>query len=723
MLSQAGNTLLSCILDHQAASESRRPWANVEPEVRLALEGEMERELARRSFSGAMVYFLTILVTAWTTPYRNEHPQVLFAVGALTLVFGVMRILMARRLLRRPPEDASGVRLAFLISLYGIFIVWGTFSAWTVMLYAGAWTAMFVLLATASLGAGASSSIAPDKGLAYRGLLLLIGPTLISMFIQIDRQHLALGAGTLFYLVFLLAQTREHSEAFWSAHIAAQRERIRGSADRRRAEADRASLVAAIEQSAEQIVITDVEGTIRYCNPAFERVTGYTRKEAVGQNPRILKSGKHDEAFYRDLWSTIASGGVWTGRFTNRQKDGTLYEAEGTITPIYDLTSKITGYVAAIHDVTERLRMEAELQQAQKMEGIGRLAGGVAHDFNNLLTVISGYSGLLETLLAHESKAFSYVNEIKKATDRASGLTRQLLTFSRKQLIRPKPLDLNVLVGEMHRILERLVGEDIEVTISAAPELGLVKADHDQMAQILLNLAANARDAMPNGGKLVITTANPSAEEVLLHVSDTGVGMDESVRPHIFEPFFTTKEKGRGTGLGLATVYGIVQQSDGRIDVNSIPGEGTTFSIYLPRIDEPPPEAQPQASLPTIRGTETILVVEDHDDVRHMVIAALEACGYRVLEAANGRAAIEVAGQYEGTIDLVVTDVIMPGMTGKELADGLALLRPETKVLFISGYSGEVIAHKGVLDASVAYLQKPFTPSVLAAKVREILGS
>jgi len=694
----------------------------VEPEVRLALVGEMERELARRSFSGAMVYFLTILVTAWTTPYSEQHPRVLIVVGVLTFVFGLARILTARRLLAVPPEEAAGAKLWFLVSLYGIFIVWGTFSAWTVMLYAGEWTAMFVLLATASLGAGASSSIAADKGLALRGLLLLIGPTLVSVFAQPDRQHLALGAGTVFYLIFLLAQTRQHSETFWTAQIAAHRERIRGSADRRRAESERASLVAAIEQSAEQIVITDVDGTIRYCNPAFERVTGYTRKEAIGQNPRILKSGKHDEAFYRDLWSTISSGGVWTGRFTNRRKGGALYEAEGTITPIYDLTSHITGYVSAIHDVTERLRMEADLQQAQKMESIGRLAGGVAHDFNNLLTVISGYSGLLETLLAQEAKPLSYVNEIKRATDRASGLTRQLLTFSRKQLIRPKPLDLNVLVGEMHRILERLVGEDIEVTIAAAPELGLVKADHDQVNQILLNLAANARDAMPNGGKLTIATANSGPREVLLEVSDTGIGMDESVRPLIFEPFFTTKERGRGTGLGLATVYGIVQQSDGRIEVQSVPGTGTVFSIYLPRIDEPPPEQQPAPSLPTIRGTETILVVEDHDDVRHMIIAALEAFGYRVLDAANGRAAIEIAGQHEGTIDLLVTDVIMPGMTGKELADGLSLLRPETKVLFISGYSGEVIAHRGVLHEGVAYLPKPFTPSVLAAKVREVLA-
>jgi PAS domain S-box-containing protein len=702
------------------AFEGRRPSTDLEPEVRLALVGQAERELARRSFSGAMVYFLTTLVIAWTTPYSSEHPVVLSTVGVFTLVFGLTRIVTGKNLLKA--EDMSGLRTAFLGSLYGIFVVWGIFSAWTVILYAGAWTSMFVLLATATLAAGASASLAPDKKLAFRGLVLLIAPTLVAVFSRLDRQHVALGAGTLFYLVFLLAQTREHSDAFWSAHIAAVRERIRGSAERRRAESEKASLVAAIEQSAEQVIITDVRGEIQYVNPSFEQVTGYARKEAIGQNPRILKSGKHEESFYTDLWNTISKGSVWSGRFTNKKKDGSFYEAEGSISPIYDLTSHITGYVAALHDVTERLRMESELQQAQKMEGIGRLAGGVAHDFNNLLTVISGYSGLLDGLLIQDDKAILYVGEIKRAADRASGLTRQLLTFSRKQLIRPKPLDLNTLVGDMHSILERLVGEDIEVTIEPAPSLGLVKADHDQMSQILLNLTANARDAMPDGGKFTIRTADVESGEVLLEVTDTGVGMEDSVREHIFEPFFTTKEKGRGTGLGLATVYGIVQQSEGRIEVKSARGQGTTFSIYLPRIEAPAPVEQAVAPMETAHGTETILVVEDHDDVRHMIIVSLEACGYRVLQASNGRAAIEVAGEHQGNIDLLVTDVIMPGMTGKELADGLSLLRPDTKVLFISGYSGEVLAHRGVLDADLNYLPKPFTPSALAAKVREVLG-
>jgi PAS domain S-box-containing protein len=717
-------------LEHKISSSGRWAWVNLEPEVRAALTGQVERELAKRSLSGAMVYFVIIVVLALTTSYGDDHPVILWGMAGLTLFFGVSRIVTARRLLARPPGETQGIRTAFLALLYGSLILWGSFSAETVLLYPGQWTAMFVLLATASFAAGASSSLAPDKIMAYCSLIILIGPTTVASLLQVDKQHIALAAGTMLYLAFLLAQAREHSHIFWDATIAAERERIRGSEERRRAEAERASLAAAVEQSAEQILVTDVNGKIQYFNPSFEQVTGYSRNEVMGRHPRLLRSGKQDDAFFDDLWGTVATGRVWSGRFTNKKKDGSLYEAEGTVSPIYDAAGKIAGYVAAIHDVTERLRMEDDLRQAQKMEGIGRLAGGVAHDFNNLLTVISGYSGLLETRLTDKDNCQVYVAEIKKAADRAAGLTRQLLAFSRKQLTRPKPLDLNVLVGEMHHILQRLVGEDIEVSIAAEPALGLVKADADQMSQILLNLTANARDAMPNGGTFTITTANMEAgatplpgPAVMLAVSDTGVGIKEEVRQHIFEPFFTTKEKGRGTGLGLATVYGIVQQSNGRIEVHSEQGEGTTFRVYLPRLDTPAPAEKPTLlTTATERGSETILVVEDHDDVRQMIIASLESCGYHVLQAPHGRAALTLAEGYPGTIDLLVTDVIMPGMTGKEVADRLKPLLPEMKVLYISGYSGEVIAHRGVLDASVAYLPKPFTPATLAAKVREVLG-
>jgi CheY-like chemotaxis protein len=372
------------------------------------------------------------------------------------------------------------------------------------------------------------------------------------------------------------------------------------------------------------------------------------------------------------------------------------------------------------------------------MEGIGRLAGGVAHDFNNLLTVIAGYSGLLEEKLSTDDPRLDYARQITRASAQAASLTKQLLTFSRKQIIKPKPLDLNALVAGMKQMLQRLVGEDVEVITTLAPSLGMVRADADQMSQILINLAANARDAMPGGGKLIVRTANvepgknPPAGEVepwtgrsvLLSVSDTGVGMTYATRQNIFEPFFTTKERGRGTGLGLSMVYGIVKQNTGYIDVQSEPGKGATFTIYLPRIDEPPTTGSgEELSAGRVRGSETILVVEDHEGVRSLIVGTLELCGFHVLQAADGAEALRQVAQHVGPIDLLLTDVIMPGMNGKQVADQLAVLRPGIKVLFMSGYSGELIAHHGVLEAGVAYLPKPFTPDSLTAKVREMLGS
>jgi PAS domain S-box-containing protein len=540
------------------------------------------------------------------------------------------------------------------------------------------------------------------------------------------------------YLIFLLAQTRATWRAFWESSAATEREKMLGSAERRRAEAERASLAAAVEQTAEEILITNAEGNIQYCNPAFERLTGYSRGEVIGRNPRFLKSDEQDEEFYRELWSTIADGGIWAGRFTNLKKDGTLYHAEGTISPIHDATGNLSGFVSATRDVTGRLRMEDQLRQAQKMEGIGRLAGGVAHDFNNLLTVIAGYSGLLEEKLSIDDPRLEYARQITRASGQATSLTKQLLTFSRKQLIKPKPLDINVLVSGMEHMLQRLVREDIEVITALEPYLGMVKADADQMSQILINLAANARDAMPEGGKLCVRTANvelrqgPATAEnkalsgpaVLLAVSDTGVGMSYATRQSIFEPFFTTKEKGRGTGLGLATVYGIVKQNNGLIEVQSEPGKGATFSIYLPRIDAGPAiRASNESAGERVRGSGTVLVVEDHEGVRSLIVGTLELCGFQVLQAGDGMEALRQVAQHAGKIDLLLTDVIMPGMNGKEVADQLAALQPGLKVLFMSGYSGEVIAHHGVLEAGVAYLPKPFTPDALSAKVREMLGA
>jgi two-component system, cell cycle sensor histidine kinase and response regulator CckA len=711
--------------------------SNLEPEIRLAIAGQVDRELARRAIPASMAPFLVCAVTAISTPYYADHPFALVLSGSLMLLVGGLRLFSARRVMSHPAVAHSRAGLVLRGATYATFVVWGLFCAWTVHWYAGQWTDMLLLLYTAALAGGASSTLAPDFSLAARCLIALVVPSLGSALLLGESRYLGTIGLSVIYLIFLLAQTKGTWRAFWEARAAAEREKMLGWAERRREKTERASLVAAVEQVAEEILVTDLEGNIEYCNPAFERSTGYSRSEVIGRNPRFLKSGKQDARFYRELWSKIAGGEAWTGRFTNRKKDGTLYHSEGTISPIHDAWGHRIGYVSATRNVTGRLRMEEQLRQAQKMEGIGRLAGGVAHDFNNLLTVIAGYSGLIEEKLPSDDPLLDYARQISRASEHAASLTRQLLTFSRKQIIKPKPIDLNVLVGGMKQMLQRLVGEDVEVIADLAPGLGHVRADADQMSQVLINLAANARDAMPEGGRLCVRTALvesgecPAAEDrealpgvaVLLAVSDTGVGMSYETRQNIFEPFFTTKERGRGTGLGLSTVYGIVKQNRGHIDVRSEPGKGATFSIYLPRIEEAPAIREGREPVAArVRGSETILVVEDDESVRRLIVGTLGMCGFQVLQAADGPGALNTATEHAGPIDLLLTDVIMPGMNGKEVADRLAALRPQVKVLFISGYSGELIAKAGVLHPGVAYLPKPFTSDALAAKVREMLG-
>jgi len=715
-------------------------WPMLEPEVRAALENQVERALAKRSRAGAMVYFLVIVVVALSTRYYSDHSLILSVTGLSMLIAGIVRIAAGHRLLAETPPVTDGIRRLFLGSIYATAIFWGAFCAATVHLYQRDWTAMFVLLNTAALTAGASSSLAPNFALALRYLILLMGPTVAASLLLHDSGYAAFAIMTSVYFGFLVAQTRGNWLAFWSAGVAAEREKIRGSAERRRGEAERATLVAAIEEAAEEILITDTEGNIRYCNRAFESITGYQRSEVIGRNPSLLQSGRHDRDYYRTVWTTILEGRVWSGRFTNRRKDGSVYETEGTIAPMHDETGKLTGFVSAWHDITERLRLESELRQAQKMESIGRLAGGVAHDFNNLLTVITGYGGLLDANMAANDPLRAYVKEIRVAGERAASLTRQLLAFSRKQIVRPVFLDINQLIEDIQGMIQRLVGEDILVETRQAKDLPLVSADPDQISQILMNLAANARDAMPHGGCLTIRTARAAAHEagpagvgpderkesVLLAVSDTGQGIPEEIRQHLFEPFFTTKESGRGTGLGLSTVYGIVRQSDGRIEVQSERGKGTTFSIYLPAIVGsyvPERVPEPLSAVPKSQGSGTVLVVEDQDEVRGLIVAVLRSEGFNVLEAARGDAALSLSGRYSHAIHLLITDLIMPGMNGKQVADQLMPLRPGMKVLYISGYSGDVLTRRGVLEPDVPYLAKPFTPLTLSAKVREVLGA
>jgi len=385
----------------------------------------------------------------------------------------------------------------------------------------------------------------------------------------------------------------------------------------------------------------------------------------------------------------------------------------------------------------ERQQLEVQLRQAQKMEAVGRLAGGVAHDFNNLLNVIMGYGELLLERLAEDDPSRSKIVEIRSAAERAASLTRQLLAFSRNQVIQPRILDLNVLLAEMEKMLRRLIGEDVELSTRRPQGLDRVKADPGQIEQILMNLVVNARDAMPDGGKLAIEVANVDLDDafvrshpgsrpgrfVIIEVSDSGMGMDAEVQSHIFEPFFTTKEAGKGTGLGLATVYGIVKQNDGYIEVESAPGRGATFRVYLPRVEAPAEKARPEATGEPPRGTETILVVEDEPVVRGLIQEILTEYGYTVLVAGDVDEAEQACERHPGTIHLLMTDVVLPKANGREVAIRVARQRPEVKVLYTSGYTDSTVVRQGIMERGAAFLQKPFPLTTLARKVREVLDA
>jgi len=505
---------------------------------------------------------------------------------------------------------------------------------------------------------------------------------------------------------------------------------------RQKAEDTLRKLWRAVEQSADLVIITDLSGVIEYVNPAFEALTGYSPEEVIGRTPRILKSGQQAPALYQELWQTILSGGVFRGILVNRKKNGEIFFAEKTITPLRDTEGTITHFISNDRDITERRQLESQLQQAQKMDAIGRLAGGVAHDFNNLLMVISAYAELMQDSLAAEHPLRRNVQEIMTASRRAADLTRQLLAFGRKQMQSLQFLDLNWIIRDINKMLPRLIGEDIQLMFVAGQNLGKVKADPVQIEQVLMNLAANARDAMPHGGKLVIETASvqldeayvqqhsivPAGDYVLLAVTDSGQGIAPEHIAHIFEPFYTTKEEGKGTGLGLATVYGIVKQNGGFVWVYSEPGLGTTFKIYLPRVQQDTGRVEPLKLVEeSPQGCETLLLVEDEAAVRQSAREFLTLKGYVVLEAKNGEDALYIARDFVGPIDLMITDVVMPHMGGAKLAGQLAAERPRMKVLFVSGYAENTVLRHGAIDVTNSFLQKPFSLKALARKIREVL--
>jgi PAS domain S-box-containing protein len=500
-----------------------------------------------------------------------------------------------------------------------------------------------------------------------------------------------------------------------------------------------------LNSAGEGIYGLDLQGNTTFINPAAARMVGWEIGDLIGQPVHsILHHSPQQEGSVLPMNECPICAALEDGTVHRAEsevfwrKDGTRFPVEYVSTPIREESGELVGIVVTFRDITARKDLEEQLRQSQKMEAIGRLAGGVAHDFNNLLTAISGYCELLLMGLGNGDPLRRICDEITKAADRAAELTRHLLAFSRKQVLQPKVLDLNAVVSAIDPMLRRLIGEDLELTIIPAPALGRVKADRVQIEQVLVNLAVNARDAMPRGGKLIIETADVELDDayvrrlvdaragsyVMLAVSDTGSGMDAETLAHIFEPFFTTKEPGKGTGLGLSTVYGIVKQSGGYIFVYSEPDRGTTFKIYLPRVQEEVslPDQNDVPAMPTT-GWETVLLVEDEQPVRALVREILQRNGYAVLEAGHGMEALQISDRYLDPIHLMVTDVVMPGMSGCELAERLASRRPDTKVLYLSGYTDNALLNHDMMDPTIAFLQKPFTTYALARKVREVLDT
>ena len=504
---------------------------------------------------------------------------------------------------------------------------------------------------------------------------------------------------------------------------------------RKQAEAELNRLMTAIEQTPESVVITDAEGRILYVNPVFERVTGYSRAEVIGQNPRLLKSNRQDSAFYQQLWDKISAGEVWRGRFVNKKKDGTLFTEDAVIAPVRDEKGAVTNYIAIKRDISHELELEVQYRQTQKIDSIGRLAGGVAHDFNNILAVICGHTDLALAQLSPDAPLRSNLECIQESAERAANLTRQLLAFARRQVIEPRRINLNELIVNLNKMLHRLIGEDIKLITQTAPDLGQIKADPGQIEQVLLNLVVNARDAMPDGGTLTIRTSNVTLDEqyarrhlvdpgdyVMVSVSDTGVGMTDEVKQHIFEPFFTTKEQGKGTGLGLATCFGIIQQGNGHIHSESQVDKGTQFKIYLPRVsgkEDFVSSREAPVNLP--QGTETILLAEDETSLRQLMARVLRTQGYTVLEASDGHQALTLAQANGAKIQLLLTDVIMPGLSGKTLAEWLGQVNPGVRVLFISGYINNNAVRDAMSKPGTFFLQKPFNPLDLTKRVREAI--
>lgn len=502
-----------------------------------------------------------------------------------------------------------------------------------------------------------------------------------------------------------------------------------------KAEAQVHQLATAIEQVGEIIIITDTKGAIEYVNPAFTTVTGYSKDEVIGQNPNILYSGKQDDSVYSNLWESITQGRTWEGRLINKKKNGSYFTEDATISPIFDSTGTIINFVAAKRDITEQLLTEEKYQHSQKIEAIGQLAGGVAHDFNNMLAIILGQVEIALMKIPADDPLEKRLQEIKAAANRSSNMTQQLLGFARKQSRQSQILNLSDTVANMLIMLKRLIGENLELRWTAEAELPLVDIDPGHFDQILTNLIINARDAIDSTGFISVKTkqifldeifcqnhpGSHPGEYVLLEVSDTGCGMDQDTLDKIFNPFFTTKSIGKGTGLGLSMVFGLIKQNNGYIEVNSTPGEGTTFSLYFPQVKiEEKLTLQPDKKI-LVRGTETILVVEDEASLLDITKAMLTEAGYRVLSAQGPFAAIQLAEKHKDPIHLLLTDIVMPKMNGVELSEYLLNIEPKIKVLYMSGYPKEHFRQLRQHNTTAQLLKKPFLAYTLTKMVREAI--
>ena len=503
-------------------------------------------------------------------------------------------------------------------------------------------------------------------------------------------------------------------------------------------------LATLVEQTVESVMITDLHGNIEYVNSGFRDTTGYSREEILGKNAKILKSGKHDQTFYKNIWDTILKGEKWRNVVINKKKDGSLYHGKALIFPIKSEDGKITNFAEILDDTTQEMNLEQQIAQLQKMEAIGTLSGGVAHDFNNILTVINGHAEIALMRSDSETKVHGDLVSILGAGKRAAKLTSQLLAFSRKQVYEPKVVNLNDLVINLEKMLMRLISEDINLNFDLTKDLPCIKADTGQIEQVIINLIINARDAInscqrdrPHKNITLKTYLEEYSNEfksehqetvdgkyVVVRVDDNGTGMADEVKSRIFEPFFTTKNVDKGTGLGLSTVYGIVKQNKGLIEVQSELRVGTSFFVYWPAAmdDESPDSESSQNSDRTVSsGNETILLVEDDESVRHFAFEALNKAGYNILQAASGEEALKQVENSDKKIDLLITDIIMPGMHGKDLATKLADKIPEKRVLFVSGYPLSNFVEEGTFSRGVQFLQKPYSVHNLTTRIRNIL--